>query len=635
MTPTTRPMMAAAVSLMLLSTAAIGVAAQSNAPAAIQTVAENDNTRPAGRSAGGVTHLRLIADVGIWQPEGPRSPRLRVAAFGEAADLLTTPGPLLRVVEGSEVVIEIENRLAEPLMMRGLITRPAKTDNPFTIPAGESTELRFNAGVPGTYFYWATTTDRPMNLRSGFDSQLGGAFIVDPKGAPTSDRVFVISEWDERRNRVDDTPQPGDPHVFVINGQSWPYTERLREQVGREARWRVINMSLVAHPMHLHGFYFDVRGQGNGITHATYPTDQTRKVVTQGLAVGTTLDMAWMPERAGNWLFHCHVVGHITPTLRFWESAPEDHHNQQVHDAATGMTGLVMGVEVTGGSTVASPVPARAARRLTLDMWKRPGYWEPQDAFGFAIAEGERPTTAAEMTVPGPLLVLKRGEPVEIVATNRLSESTAIHWHGIELESYYDGVPGFSGTSGSITPAMAPGESLTVRFTPPRAGTFMYHTHSHDDHQLASGLYGAIVVLDDGETFDRSRDHVVVIGMQGAKDALNYTRFPVVVNGRTDTTLTLKRGVPNRVRLINITPNFGGLNVSLSAGNDPVLWRPVAKDGANLPAGLRAAIAAVRQGVATGETYDFEVDPPAAGVLWLDIKRGNGEWVQQVRVTVK
>ncbi len=144
--------------------------------------------------------------------------------------------------------------------------------------------------------YWATTTDRPINLRSGFDSQLGGAFIIDPKGAVRPDRIFVIGEWDDRQRRVDDTPQPGDPHVFVINGQSWPYTEKLREEVGREVRWRVINMSLLAHPMHLHGFYFDVRGQGNGLTHTAYPSERTRSVVTQNLPIGATLDMAWVPS---------------------------------------------------------------------------------------------------------------------------------------------------------------------------------------------------------------------------------------------------------------------------------------------------------------------------------------------------
>ena len=60
----------------------------------------------------------------------------------------------------------------------------------------------------------------------------------------------------------------------------------------------------------------------------------------------------------------------------------------------------------------------------------------------------------------------------------------------MELESYYDGVHGFGGIGLRMTPLIQPGESFVVRFTPPRTGTFIYHTHLHDRRQLTSGLYG-------------------------------------------------------------------------------------------------------------------------------------------------
>ena len=632
MTTSLGPRVAAACWLL---TCAHPVVAQQVGDAELGVVAHNDNTRPAGTATDGVTRVRLVAGEGIWQPEGPASPRLRVAAFGESARQLSTPAPLLRVSEGTDVIVEIDNRLASALTVRGLVTRPANGDGAVSVAAGGTMEVRFNSGAPGTYLYWATTTDKPLNQRTGFDSQLSGAFVIDPKGHAAADRIFVLGEWDDRSRRVDDTPQPGDPRVLVINGQSWPYTERLREQVGREARWRVINLSLVAHPMHLHGFHFDVRGTGNVLSYTAIAPERIRKAVTHQMAVGSTLDMAWTPDRAGNWLFHCHIVAHISPALRFWEAPAADHANHQLHDPAKGMTGLVMGIDVTGGSATATTAAPRMPRRLTLAMWKRHGYWQPEEALGFALKEGAGATRPEDVTVPGPLLVLKKNEPVEIVATNHLAESTAIHWHGIELESQYDGVPGFSGSTGSTTPAIAPGTSMVVRFTPPRAGTFIYHTHSHDDRQLASGLYGAIVVLDDGETFDDSRDHVIVLGMQGAKDTQKYSRFPVVVNGRPDTVLRLKRGVTNRLRFVNITTNFAGLAVTLSAGNEPVNWRPLAKDGAELPVALRNPVAALRQTIATGETFEFDVEPAAGGGWWLEVKRASGEWVQQVRVELR
>ena len=55
----------------------------------------------------------------------------------------------------------------------------------------------------------------------------------------------------------------------------------------------------------------------------------------------------------------------------------------------------------------------------------------------------------------------------------------------LELESRGDGVPGWSGQPRAVTPAVRPGDSLVVRLTPPRSGTFMYHMHSEPGHQLA------------------------------------------------------------------------------------------------------------------------------------------------------
>ena len=66
---------------------------------------------------------------------------------------------------------------------------------------------------------------------------------------------------------------------------------------------------------------------------------------------------------------------------------------------------------------------------------------------------------------------------------------------------------------------IVPGERFTVRITPPRTGTFIYHTHLHDYRQLSSGLYGPLVVVEPGETYDPATDHVVVLGRRGATPA--------------------------------------------------------------------------------------------------------------------
>ena len=611
--------------------------AQPPAPSVVMT---NNNTRVSGTHIGKTVTVRLIAGRGLWRPEEADGPALDVAAFGEEGGPLLTPGPLVRVAEGTDVVVIVRNTLAEHLDLHGLVNHPANDDTVLSVPAGETREIRFPAGVPGTYAYWATTARATLSNRRAFESQLGGALIVDPRDNVQPDRVFVMTHWD-------DTPpgtllaSGGVRRVLAINGFSWPHTERLDARVDQPVHWRIVNLTDVSHAMHLHGFYFTVEAVGSALRETRYQPADYRKVVTERMPVDSTMRMTWTPERAGNWLFHCHILGHVTPALRFWQPLDATHGEpgaHMVHDAATGMAGLVMGVHVTGEPSAARAEPATTTipHRITLAMRTLPGYWHPEDAFGFSLESDNRELPPAGVTVPGPTLVLHRDEPVEIIVRNELPEATAIHWHGIELESYFDGVPGWSGSSVSTTPAIDPGESFQVRFTPSRAGTFAYHTHSHDLRQLASGLYGAIVVLGPGERFDPDRDHVVLLGSEGPKDTRRgiLDRFPVVVNGSRTTRLTLKAGVPNRLRLINITTNWDGLNVSLVGGNQALTWRAAAKDGADLPTTGQTVRPALRQPVSVGETYDFIVESPQSVPTWIEVRRGSGEWVQQVPVRV-
>ena len=158
--------------------------------------------------------------------------------------------------------------------------------------------------------------------------------------------------------------------------------------------------------------------------------------------------------------------------------------------------------------------------------------------------------------------------------------------------------------------------------------------------EVVAELGAELLVVDPGQAFDSTRDHVIVLGMEGTKDTLRYDHFPAVVNGRRDTVLTMKAGVPNRLRLINITTSFNGLNVSFVSNNQPIAWRLVAKDGADLPRDQQAVRPALRQTIAVGETFDFVIDPlpptanPQAPTGWIEVRRGLGEWVQQVPVRV-
>jgi hypothetical protein len=96
----------------------------------------------------------------------------------------------------------------------------------------------------------------------------------------------------------------------------------------------------------------------------------------------------------------------------------------------------------------------------------------------------------------------------------------------------------------------------------------------------------------------------------------------------------MRAGVPNRLRLINITANNVGLIASLLIRLEQTTWKPVAKDGATLPP-QQTAVRPARQFVSVGETYDFEIQPPRGQPLWLEVRRGNGEWVMQAPIRVR
>jgi FtsP/CotA-like multicopper oxidase with cupredoxin domain len=573
----------------------------------------NFKQTPSGRLANGRLTIRLEAAMGEWSPEGKSGPSLQVAAFREESRSLSTPGPLLRVPEGTEIDATVTNRLDLPLTVHGLHRRPGDAKDVLVVAPGESRTVTFLAGAQGTYFYWASRNGaETTSQRRREDAQLNGAFVVDPGSGVRSDRILMITDW---ISVDDDTVKPPRRReIFTFNGRSWPHTERLTYRAGEEVHWRIINAASSNHPLHLHGFYFRVDSVGDAEEGSTYADDQRRMVVTELVRPGRTFTLTWIPDRPGNWLFHCHVVPHTSPQQRFWRSAATSS-GHAIHDhAQEGMAGLVVGVTIMPNSAPVDVtiVPPSVTRNIELRATELPGFFgaDPGMAFGIGTPESTMPPT-----IPGPPLVLTQGEPTAIRIVNQISDPLAVHWHGIELESYYDGVPGLSGSGQRLLAPIEPGGSFVARFAPPRAGTFIYHTHFDDLKQLSSGLYGPLIVLPPGEAFDPDTDRVLVISRAGPGET------PIWLNGsRSPAMDSLRAGRTYRFRIINIVPENPPVEVRLTRGADSIMWRPVAKDGADLPERQRTPEPA-RLTIAVGETYDFELRADGPGDLTLEVVR--------------
>lgn len=190
--------------------------------------------------------------------------------------------------------------------------------------------------------------------------------------------------------------------------------------------------------------------------------------------------------------------------------------------------------------------------------------------------------------VPGPQIRVREGDKVRVILHNQLPESTAIHFHGLELPVAMDGVPFIT------QPPVKPGQSFTYEFTVPNAGSHMYHSHHNSAKQVGLGLLGAFIVEPKEKTqYDRvDVDEVMILndGMHGY--TLNGKSFPATQP------IVAKLGQKLRVRFMNegmmIHPmHLHGMHMTV-----------IAKDGWDQPAPWKCDTL----NIAPGERYDVIVN---------------------------
>jgi len=585
-------------------------------PRAPDSIVPNDNRQTAGTLRNGVLTVAIEARTGVWRPEGDSGRALDVAAFAEAGKALSTPGPVLRVPLGTEIRATIRNRLDRPLTVYGFGKTRGQSDS-VVVPVNATTPVRFKATAPGTYYYLGKRGVDPFGLRLVEDMQLHGVIVVDPPDAPRTpdDRIFAISWWCAVEAA---SPSGLSRCTMAINGLSWPHTERLSYAQGDSVHWRVVNFTELDHPMHLHGFYFRMESEGDGVTDSLYTPEQRRMAVTEVLQPFATMSLSWYAARPGNWIYHCHYATHLSSLVALdtkngmLDSSMLAHH---MSDRPHQMFGLVLGITIAPRGPDAEP--AEAPRAIRIIQRERPNVYGSQPGMSFVLDGTPEAADPAALPVPGPLLLLERGKRVAVTIVNQSEQAASVHWHGIELESYPDGVPGWSGSGKNILPSIAPHDSLTVRWTPPRAGSFMYHSHFNEAMQMGSGLYGPIIVVEPGQRFDPETDRILFFGTAGTSHNPVFGPFPgFVLNGKTQPeAMNLRAGTRYRFRLFNLAGDMP-LMVSLNAGDAPISWRAVAKDGYALPPSQATSRAAVLV-FDPGEIYDFEYTPASPGELTL------------------
>jgi FtsP/CotA-like multicopper oxidase with cupredoxin domain len=190
--------------------------------------------------------------------------------------------------------------------------------------------------------------------------------------------------------------------------------------------------------------------------------------------------------------------------------------------------------------------------------------------------------------IPGPQIRVREGDRVRIVLDNQLPESTAVHFHGLEIPNDQDGVPFIT------QPPIKPGEKYTYEFTVPNAGSHMYHSHHNAAKQVGLGLLGAFVVEPKQKSAndDLPVDYVMILNDGAHGYTLNGKSFPATEP------VVAKLGQKIRIRYMNegmmIHPmHLHGMHQTV-----------IAKDGWDLPMPYRCDTL----NIAPGERYDVIVN---------------------------
>jgi manganese oxidase len=311
----------------------IPAAAQEDAASLADLAVELGGSRtPKPVPTGKVREYELVAAPTRWE-----------VIPGVAADAYSynkqVPGPTIRVTEGDTLRVILRNELNEPTSIHwhGLHV-PNDMDGvpPFTqeaVAPGGSFTYEFVVSHAGTFMYHSH-----VDAAEQIDRGLYGPLIIDPQPANAGKTVFdkeftmMLSAWNIPAPADEPAAQPEgmagmeeaapagevaaeepgnqsmqmDYNYFAINSKAFPAAPAWEVDEGDLIRVRLINISNLAHPMHLHGQDFKVVAKDG----EPWRPEQQLVMNTLSVDAGETYDIVFVADTPGTWVVHCHELHH-------------------------------------------------------------------------------------------------------------------------------------------------------------------------------------------------------------------------------------------------------------------------------------------------------------------------------------
>ncbi len=279
-----------------------------------QQVHEMRNTQSVPVVTPDIADLPFTIDNGVKVFHLVAEPVKQTVVPGRTFDLWgfngSAPGPTIQANEGDRVRIVFENHLPEPtgIHWHGLELPndmdgvPGITQK--LVMPGERFIYEFPLHQNGTFFY------HPHMAMQEMVGMLGG-FIIHPKAAYTprvdKDYLIALQEYAVLPNRTMPNSMNMEFNWLTFNGKAGPATTPLIARLGERVRIRIINLGMDHHPIHLHGFTFWETGrEGGRIPEAIWQRGNTTLV-----GVAQAKDVEFVADRAGEWMFHCHLPHHM------------------------------------------------------------------------------------------------------------------------------------------------------------------------------------------------------------------------------------------------------------------------------------------------------------------------------------
>jgi len=223
-----------------------------------------------------------------------------------------SPGPTIEAVEGDKVRIFVTNRLPEhttihwhgillPSGMDGVggLTQPH-------IKPGKTFVYEFELTKSGTFMYHPHA-DEMVQMAMG----MMGSFVVHPRDPQLHrvdrDFVFLLNAYDiDPGSYVPKVNTMTEFNLWTWNSRAFPGIDSLVVRKGDRVRVRIGNLTMTNHPIHMHGYHFEVTCTDGGWV----PPGARWPEVTIDIPVGGMRAYEFTADVPGDWAIHCHKSHH-------------------------------------------------------------------------------------------------------------------------------------------------------------------------------------------------------------------------------------------------------------------------------------------------------------------------------------